>query len=95
MKFVTVRDFRSRSARVWRQLKKEEEMVITSNGKPIALLSALTDENLEMTLTNVRKAKALSALTSMQRESVRRGNAGMSMEEINREIKAARSGRKR
>jgi len=41
MKFVTVRDLRLKAAKVWKQLQKEKEMVITSNGKPIALLMKL------------------------------------------------------
>ncbi len=93
MKFVTVRDFRSRSAHIWEQLKTEEEMVITSNGKPVALLTPLTDENLETTLQSIRKAKTMAAISSMQLQSMRSGNNTMSSEEITREITAVRHGR--
>ena len=93
MKFVTVRDFRSRSAHIWEQLKTEEEMVITSNGKPVALLTPLTDENLETTLQSIRKAKAMAAISSMQLQSMRSGNNTMSSVEITREITAVRHGR--
>ncbi len=44
MKFVTVRDLRGKTAALWKQLEQEKELVVTSNGKPIAVLSA-TDEN--------------------------------------------------
>jgi antitoxin (DNA-binding transcriptional repressor) of toxin-antitoxin stability system len=38
MKFITVRDIRSSPAAIWKRLPEEQEMVITNNGKPIALL---------------------------------------------------------
>ena len=50
MRFVTVRELRSQSADVWRRLAKEPEMVITSNGKPVAILSAVLPEGLEESL---------------------------------------------
>ncbi len=93
MKFVSVRDFRSKSAQVWKQLKKEDEMVITSNGKPVALLTSLSDENLEETLKTVRKVKAMAAVTAMQLRSAERGNDKLKINEINKEIAAVRKGR--
>jgi antitoxin (DNA-binding transcriptional repressor) of toxin-antitoxin stability system len=86
MKFVSVRDFRSKSAQVWKILKNDDEMVITSNGRPMALLTSLTDENLEQTLKTIRKAKAMAAVSSMQLKSLQSGNNKMSLTEINREI---------
>ena len=45
MRFITVRELRSRSAEIWRRLADEPDMVITSNGKPVAILSAQTTSN--------------------------------------------------
>ena len=50
MKFVTVRDLRGRSAEVWRELAVEHEMVVTSNGKPIAILTSTSEETFEQSL---------------------------------------------
>jgi antitoxin (DNA-binding transcriptional repressor) of toxin-antitoxin stability system len=86
MKFVSVRDFRSKSAQVWKNLKSNDEMVITSNGRPMALLTSLSDDNLEQTLQTIRKAKAMAAVSSMQLKSLQSGNNKMSLTEINREI---------
>ena len=36
MRFVSVRELRGKSAAIWKELAQEQEMVITSNGKPIA-----------------------------------------------------------
>ncbi|NLF09164.1 MAG: type II toxin-antitoxin system Phd/YefM family antitoxin, partial [Pirellulaceae bacterium] len=47
MKFVSVRELRARSADVWRQLSEEPDMVVTSNGKPVAILTAVSPAGLE------------------------------------------------
>jgi len=94
MKFVTVRDFRTESANIWKTLPKEQEMVITNNGKPVALLTPLTDKTLEETLSAVRSAKAINAVKILQQQSVKNGTDKMTLEEINDEIKKARKERK-
>ena len=90
MKFVTVRDFRTSPAQIWKQLPEEQEMVITNNGKPIALLTPLSDANIEDTLKAVRKARALNAVKSMQEISMRNGNLLLRDEEIQNEISESR-----
>jgi len=95
MKFITVRDFRTTSANIWKTLPKEQEMVITNNGKPIALLTPLSDRNLEETLSTIRRAKAISAVKVIQQESLKKGTDKMTLEEINNEIKMSRQKRKK
>jgi len=95
MKFITVRDFRTSSANIWKILPKEQEMVITNNGKPVALLTPLSDQNLEETLSAIRRAKAINAVKMIQQESIKNGTDKMTLEEINHEIKMSRQERKR
>jgi antitoxin (DNA-binding transcriptional repressor) of toxin-antitoxin stability system len=95
MKFVTVRDFRTGSANIWATLPQEQEMVITNNGKPVALLTPLSDKTLEETLSAVRKARAINAVKLLQQQSVKNGTDKMTSEEINTEIKRAREERKK
>jgi antitoxin (DNA-binding transcriptional repressor) of toxin-antitoxin stability system len=83
MKFVSVRDFRTSSASIWKKLHGEREMIVTNNGKPIALLTPLSDETLEDTVSAVRRAKAINAVKKMQEISVGLGNDKMTLEEIN------------
>ncbi|MCL2218723.1 MAG: type II toxin-antitoxin system Phd/YefM family antitoxin [Chitinispirillia bacterium] len=90
MKFVTVRDFRTSPAGIWKQLPVEREMVITNNGKPIALLTPLSDETLEDTVAAVRKAKAINAVRRMQETSAAIGNDKAAPGEINAIIASAR-----
>ena len=46
MKFLSVRDLRGKSAQIWKELPGEREMVVTSNGRPIAILAAITEKTL-------------------------------------------------
>ncbi|GBR77106.1 prevent-host-death protein [Candidatus Termititenax persephonae] len=90
MKFITVRDFRTASARIWQTLPTEEEMIVTNNGKPIALLTPLSDATLENTVATVRRAKVLDAIKTLQQLSSRAGRDKMSLKEINRIISLTR-----
>lgn len=94
MRFVTIRDLRNKSAQIQQQLPKEKEMVLTSNGKPVAILSAISGDTLEETLAAIRCARAMEAVTYLQTRSVELGTDRMGLEEINREIAAGRKSRR-
>jgi antitoxin (DNA-binding transcriptional repressor) of toxin-antitoxin stability system len=93
MKFLSVRDLRGKSAQIWKELPGEREMVVTSNGRPIAILAAITEENLEESLSAFRRARAVEAVVSLQRKSVEKGTDRISGDEINAEIQAVREKR--
>jgi antitoxin (DNA-binding transcriptional repressor) of toxin-antitoxin stability system len=90
MRFIAVRDFRASSASIWRDLPEEKEMVITNNGKPIALLAPITDKTLEDTLSAFRRAKAINAVKKMQEISISLGNDKLTLDDINGIIKDVR-----
>lgn len=94
MKFITVRDFRIRPGSVWKNLEKNNEVVITSNGKPIALLTGVSDINFDETLKAIRRAKAELALSKMRKASLEKGLSKLSDKEIEAEIRSARKARK-
>ena len=93
MRFVTVRDLRGRSAQIWQQLSKEKDMVVTSNGRPFAIMSAISEDTLEESLVAIRQARAVAAVASMQLRSIRAGTDRMTPDEINVEIAAERKRR--
>jgi len=93
MRFITIRDLRSKSAQIQRDLPKEKEMVLTSNGKPIAILAATSADKIEESLAMIRRVRAIMAVDYMQRRSVEVGTDRMSLEEINKEITTARKNR--
>lgn len=93
MKFITVRDIRTSPGQIWKELPDEQEMIITNNGRPIALLTPLTDENLEDTLAAVRQARATQAVARMQQAARTTGARGLTDGEIEDEIRRTRTGR--
>ena len=95
MKFLSVRDLKTKSSQIWKDLPSQKDMVITNNGRPIAILSSITENNLEQVLSAFRQARANEAVTSIQYESVRKGTDKITLEEIDTEIKSVRSMRKR
>lgn len=95
MHFVTVRDFRGKSGKIWKQLEHEKTMVITSNGKPIALVTKLRADKMDETLASVRRALALESVTSMQMSAVENERDKLTAAEIEKEIAAVRRARTR
>ncbi|MBI3921372.1 MAG: type II toxin-antitoxin system Phd/YefM family antitoxin [Armatimonadetes bacterium] len=71
MRFVTVRELHGRSAEVWVKLSEEKDLIVTSNGKPIALMSAVSEDSLEGSLAAMRRARAEAAVAGPCRSSRR------------------------
>lgn len=82
MKFVTVRDLRGRPTKVWRDLKAEKDLVLTSNGKPMAIITDVREDSLESTLAALRRDRAVRAVREIQQDSQRRGK-NLSLKQIN------------
>jgi len=94
MRFISVRDLSTKPREIWTKIK-DEEVVITSNGKPIALLSGVTEETLEKTVRSIRRSRALIALEEMQKKSLELGLDKLTDSQIESEIQAVRKTRKR
>ena len=94
MKFISTRELRNRPGWV-RELTREDEVIVTANGKPIALLLGIDEGDLEETALAVRQAKAQRALSRMRRDAAIRGLDQMSAVQIDAEIRAAREKRRR
>ena len=95
MRFVTVRELRGRPGQIWKQLARFKDLVLTLNGKPIAIISSTSEEFLEENLAEARKSRALAALDAIQKDSVRRGLNHMTMDEIDAVIQKVRRGRRK
>ena len=94
MDFVSVRELRTRSAAVWDALSEEKDLVVTSNGKPIAVLSATTASTLEASLAALRQARAQLAVAAMQERARKTGADRLTLEDINAEVQAVRRQRR-
>ena len=79
----------------WSKLARERDVILTSNGKPIAILSAVTEDTLEDALAAVRRARAITAVERLQSQSVSGGTDLVTLNEINAEVQAVRKARRR
>ncbi len=90
MKFVTVRDLRGKTSELWKDLEQERELVVTNNGKPIAILSATDEGSFEECLWTLRRSRASDALARLQRDAAERGLRETNPEQIDTEIQQSR-----
>ena len=88
MNFYSVRDLRTDSKSMWADLDKGDEVVLTNNGKPSALVIDIPEGGFDETLQAVRQARAMIALNSARRRAAREGF--MSDEEIESVIAEAK-----
>ena len=90
MNFYSVRDLRTDSKSMWENLSAGDEVVITNNGKPSALMIDIPEGGFDEIVQAVRQAKAMIAFNSMRRKAARAGF--MSDEDIEAAIADARNG---
>ena len=95
MKFLSVRELRGNAARVWEELPTEREMVVTNNGRPVAILTTVGEFDVEESLAAIRRARATSAVALLQKRSVQRGLDRIQKDEIEAEIAEVRRNRAR
>ena len=58
MEYVTIRDLRLKPGEVWEKLRRQRELILTSNGRPVAVISDVNEENVEETIAALRHAGA-------------------------------------
>lgn len=93
MKFLSTRELRNWPGLV-RKMTRDDELVLTSNGRPVAILVGVEGEDLEETALAIRQARAQRAVTRMRRRAAT-GASGASAKTVDAEIKAVRARRKR
>jgi len=93
MRFVTVRELSTKPKEVWQKIK-EDDIIITSNGKPIAILSGVSEASLDRELRAIRRGRALLALEEMQKVAAAHQLDKWTSSKIESEIKAVRMSRR-
>jgi len=93
MRFFSASALRTDTKEIWQALGRSEDVVLTTNGKPRALVIDIPGDDLEMSLKMVSSARAMLALQSIRAAAITNGTANMSMDEIDAEIATARAER--
>jgi len=89
MKFISSREIRSNPARLW-EVTRSDELVITVNGKPRAIVVAV-GADLEVSLTNLRRARTFFALEKIRISAREKGLETLTDQEIEHEICQSRT----
>lgn len=90
MDFVTVREFRTQPGKIWKKLKARQDLVVTRNGKPFALITYTEPDRVEENLRALRRARFQEALSAQHLRAQRLGLDAMSVAEIDAEIASSR-----
>jgi antitoxin (DNA-binding transcriptional repressor) of toxin-antitoxin stability system len=94
MKFITIRDLRSNTARLRRELQAENEIIVTANGRPFAVMTPVQPDNVEEEVRAIRRARGLAALDRIQAKAKAQGLDKMTMEEIDAVVAETRRERR-
>ena len=95
MKMIPTRELAARSGRIMDELEKEGLLVVTKDGKPRSIMLPTSDATLLNDVRDCIYVRAQQALAATQLESVSRGRDQISMDEIDAEIRAARTARRK
>lgn len=90
MKFMSAREFRMNTGTMRRDLSRDEEVVLTANGRPFAIVSAVRPESFEKELRAIRGARAKMALERARASAASAGTADMPMAEIDAIVRGIR-----
>lgn len=91
--YLSIRDLREQSSRIFSGNDTEGEYVITNNGKPVAVLTSVSEENLEPVLQYVRRAKLTRTLSEIRKRHQQQPSGPLSELEIVEEVKKSRKER--
>ncbi len=73
MNFYSMRDLRTESKNVWADLSRGDEVILTNNGKPSALMIDIPEGCFDEVVQAVRQAKAMIALNNMRQIAAKEG----------------------
>ena len=94
MKLIAIQDLK-RPRRLKERLLAEKELLLTSDGRPVAVLVNVdASEDPETMMQSIRDSRSRLALSRVREAAARSEAARLSLAEINREIAATRKERR-
>ena len=95
--YATIRELQLNARRVLEATRADGDCqaVITSRGKPVAVLVPVGPGELDDVRRSIRSRRLLGLAASLARDADAAGSAGMSMEQVDREIAASRRAARR
>lgn len=94
MNLIAIKDLKQ-PRRLKERLSSEKELLLTSDGKPVAVLVEVGPaDDPEAVIQAVRDSRSRLALARVRESARRAGTSGMSMQDIEKEIAASRRERR-
>jgi hypothetical protein len=94
MKLIAIQDLKQ-PRQLKERLRAEKELLLTSDGRPVAVLVNVDpSDDPETVIQCIRDARSRLALSRIREAAAAGGAARLSLDEINREIGAARKARR-
>jgi len=95
MKFVSIRELRSKTASIRQDLAQAREIVLTANGRPFAVMTPVSAETVEEEIQAIRRARTRAAIEGLRAAAKAAGVDKLTMGDIDAEIAAARRTRRK
>ena len=95
MSTISVSELKKKPASQWLKSAGRDDLVITSKGRPVAVLMRIAAASVESTHALLRSVRALQAQAALQQAAVATNADALSMSDIDAEIAAARRARRR
>jgi antitoxin (DNA-binding transcriptional repressor) of toxin-antitoxin stability system len=95
MNFVTIRELRSKTASIRQDLAQGREIVLTANGRPLAVMTPVSPETVKAEIQAIRRARARAAIEALRAAAKAAGVDKLTMEDIDAEIAVARRARRK
>jgi antitoxin (DNA-binding transcriptional repressor) of toxin-antitoxin stability system len=93
MKFITISDLRA-AARLRQDLRTHREIVVTANGRPLAVITRVGPDTVEDEILAIRRARARAALSRIRAKARADGLDRMTMRQVEAVIAEARRKRR-
>lgn len=94
MKTIGIRDLRNRPGAAQKTLDSGEEVVLTSNGRPVALMLPVDSNSLDETMQAVRRARGQVALRALRKSARNQGLEALSVAQIEKLVAETRRERR-
>jgi antitoxin (DNA-binding transcriptional repressor) of toxin-antitoxin stability system len=95
MNFIAIKDLKQ-PRRLKERLVAEKEILLTSDGRPVAVLVHVDPgEDPETVIRSIRDSRSRLALSRIREAAARRGSSTLSLADITGEVRAARTARRR
>jgi len=90
MKFMSVREFRLNTGQARKGLQVDGELVLTTNGRPFAIVSAVQPETFDRELLAIRRSRARVAIDRLRENARADGTDQLSLETIHAVVRDVR-----